>query len=255
MKVSIFSTCVMDLMFPQVGIAMVEVLERLGIETDLPEQQICCGQPTYNSGLAQESMPTIKNQIDAFESSDYVIGIAGSCSGMFTEYPHMFGEGDPYKEKAIDLANKSYEFTQFLYRVLGLEDLGATFNGEKATYHRSCHMTRILGEREAPFILLDKVKGLELLSLPHLENCCGFGGTFSVKAPEISKMMVAEKTRDILSTGAEILISADLGCLMNIGGKLNRDGKKVRVMHIAEILNTNVDLERIDAIKNPAFIK
>ncbi|WP_270346607.1 (Fe-S)-binding protein [Lactococcus petauri] len=255
MKVSIFSTCVMDLMFPQVGIAMVEVLERLGIETDLPEQQICCGQPTYNSGLAQESMPTIKNQIDAFASSDYVVGIAGSCSGMFTEYQHMFDEGDPYKEKAIDLADKSYEFTQFLYRVLGIEDLGATFNGEKATYHRSCHMTRILGEREAPFVLLDKVKGLELLPLPHLENCCGFGGTFSVKAPEISEMMVAEKTRDILSTGAEILISADLGCLMNIGGKLNRDGKKVRVMHIAEILNTNVDLERIDAIKNPAFIK
>ena len=167
----------------------------------------------------------------------------------------MFDEGDPYKEKAIDLADKSYEFTQFLYRVLGIEDLGATFNGEKATYHRSCHMTRILGEREAPFVLLEKVKGLELLPLPHLENCCGFGGTFSVKAPEISEMMVAEKTRDILSTGAEILISADLGCLMNIGGKLNRDGKKVRVMHIAEILNTNVDLERIDAIKNPAFIK
>lgn len=160
MKVSIFSTCVMDLMFPQVGIAMFEVLERLGIETDLPEQQICCGQPTYNSGLAKESMPTIKNQIDAFESSDYVVGIAGSCSGMFTEYPHMFDEGDPYKEKAIDLADKSYEFTQFIYRVLGLEDLGATFNGEKATYHRSCHMTRILGEREAPFVLLDKVKGL-----------------------------------------------------------------------------------------------
>lgn len=162
---------------------------------------------------------------------------------------------DPYKQKAIDLANKSYEFTQFLYRVLGLEDLGATFNGEKATYHRSCHMTRILGEREAPFILLDKVKGLEVLSLPHLENCCGFGGTFSVKSPEISEMMVTEKTNDILSTGAEILISADLGCLMNIGGKLNREGKKIRVMHIAEILNTNVDLERIDAVKNPAFIK
>lgn len=117
MKVSIFSTCVMDLMFPQVGIAMVEVLERLGIETDLPEEQICCGQPTYNSGLVKESMPTIKNQIDAFESSDYVVGIAGSCSGMFTEYPHMFDENDPYKQKAIDLANKSYEFTQFLYRL------------------------------------------------------------------------------------------------------------------------------------------
>lgn len=255
MKVSIFSTCVMDLMFPQVGIAMVEVLERLGVDTDLPEQQVCCGQPTYNSGLVKESMPTIKNQIDAFEHSDYVVGIAGSCSGMFKEYPHMFKEGDPYKQKAIDLAAKSYEFTQFLYHVLGVKDIGATFNGEKATYHRSCHMTRILGEREAPFILLDNVKDLEMLPLPHIENCCGFGGTFSVKSPEISEMMVTEKMNDVVSTGAEILISADLGCLMNIAGKFNREGKKIKVMHIAEVLNNNVDLTRVDKVTNPVFAK
>lgn len=246
MKVSIFSTCVMDLMFPKVGIAMVEVLERLGVETELPESQVCCGQPTYNSGLAKESMKTIKNQIDAFEDSEYVVGIAGSCSGMFVEYPNMFEDDDPYKQKAIDLKNKSYEFTQFLYHVLGVKDVGATFDGQKATYHRSCHMTRILGEREAPFVLLDNVQGLEMLPLPHIENCCGFGGTFSVKSPEVSELMVTEKVKDVVSTGAEILISADLGCLMNIAGKFNRDGKVIRVMHIAEVLNHNVDLTRID---------
>lgn len=255
MKVSIFSTCVMDLLFPQTGIAMVEVLERLGIETDLPEKQVCCGQPTYNSGLVAESMSTIKNQIDAFEDSDYVVGIAGSCVGMLREYPHIFKDGDPYKQKAIDLADKSFEFTQFLYRVLGVQDLGATFEGQKATYHRSCHMTRILGEREAPFILLDHVKGLNMISLPHIENCCGFGGTFSVKSPEISEMMVTEKVNDIISTDAEILISADLGCLMNIGGKLNREGKTIKVLHIAEVLNHQVDLERMDKIQNPVFMK
>lgn len=255
MKVSIFSTCVMDLMFPKVGIAMVEVLERLGIETDFPEDQVCCGQPTYNSGLAKESMLTIKNQIDAFEKSDYVVGIAGSCSGMFVEYPHMFEESDPYHQKAIDLAAKSYEFTQFIYHVLGIKDVGATFNGEKATYHRSCHMTRILGEREAPFILLDNVKDLEMVPLGHLENCCGFGGTFSVKSPEISEMMVTEKMNDIVATNAEVLISADLGCLMNIGGKLNREGKTIKVMHIAEVLNHNVDLERMELTTNPVFAK
>lgn len=248
MKVSIFSTCVVDLMFPNVGIAMVEVLERLGCETELPEHQICCGQPTYNSGLVKESMATIKNQIDAFAEADYVVGLAGSCCGMFKEYPEMFAENDPYKQKAQELADKTWEFSQFIWRVLGVHDCGATFDGEKATYHRSCHMTRILGERETPFWLLDNVKGLEMAPLPasHLEYCCGFGGTFSVKSPEISGMMVAEKSSDLFDTGAEILVSCDMGCLMNIAGKLNRDGKKMKIMHLAEVLNHNVDLSRME---------
>ncbi|MGY3766596.1 (Fe-S)-binding protein [Vagococcus vulneris] len=246
MKVSIFSSCVVDLMFPNVGIAMVEVLERLGFETTLPEKQICCGQPTFNSGYEEKSYATFRNQIDAFEDSDYVVGGAGSCVAMLREYPDLLKDKDPiYYEKAVKLAEKTYEFSQFIYRVVGLTDVGAHLDG-KATYHRSCHMTRLLGEREAPFILLDHVEGLEMIPLPHINNCCGFGGTFSVKMPEISEEMVTEKMNDVIDTGAEILISADMGCLMNIGGKFNRDGHPIKIMHIAEVLNSNVDETKIN---------
>lgn len=244
MKVSIFTSCVVDLMFPNVGIAMVEVLERLGCEVDFPEKQICCGQPTMNSGYEKASRATLINQIEAFEGSEYVVGGAGSCVGMLREYPHLLADDPIYGPKAVELAEKTYEFSQFIYRVLGLKDVGACLDG-KATYHRSCHMTRLLGEKEAPFVLLDHVEGLEMIPIPHIQNCCGFGGTFSVKMPEISEMMVTEKMNDVLSTGAEILISADMGCLMNIGGKFNRDGKPIKVMHIAEVLNENVDPSRI----------
>ncbi|MGO3732337.1 MAG: (Fe-S)-binding protein [Vagococcus sp.] len=250
MKVSIFTSCVVDLMFPNVGIAMVEVLERLGCETELPDKQICCGQPTFNSGYEKSSYATLKNQIDAFEGAEYVVGGAGSCVGMLREYPELLKDDPIYGPKAVELAAKTYEFSQFIYRVLGVTDLGATLEG-KATYHRSCHMTRLLGEREAPFVLLDNVKDLEMLPLGHINNCCGFGGTFSVKMPEISEQMVTEKMNDVLNTGADILISADMGCLMNIGGKFNRDGKEIKIMHIAEVLNSNVDLARI---KQPANV-
>ncbi|MGX7058449.1 (Fe-S)-binding protein [Vagococcus humatus] len=248
MKVSIFSTCVVDLMFPDVGKAMVEVLERCGCETEFPDKQVCCGQPTYNSGYVDESIPAIRNQIDAFEGAEVVVGSAGSCVAMLREYPEIMKDDPIYYPKAVELANKTYEFSQFLYRVLGLKNVGASLDA-KATYHRSCHMTRLLDEREAPFVMLDHVKGLEMVPLPHIENCCGFGGTFSVKMPEISEQMVTEKMNDVVDTGAEILISADMGCLMNIGGKLNREGKKIKIMHIAEVLNNQVDLARMDTPK------
>jgi len=228
----------MDLMFPAVGIAAVQVLERLGVQTSVPKRQVCCGQPTFNSGYVKESMRIIRNQIDAFADAEIVVGLAGSCSGMFTEYPHLFDVGSAYHAKAVELVNKSYEFTQFIYRALGLTSVGASFPpGTTATYHRSCHMTRILGEAEAPYRLLEGVSGLDLIPLPNVQNCCGFGGTFSVKQPEMSAAMVTEKVNSIRATGADILISADLGCLMNIAGKLNRDGTPITVMHIAEVLN------------------
>lgn len=244
MRVSIFTSCVVDLMFPNVGIAMVEVLERLGCDVDFPEKQICCGQPTFNSGYEKKSKATLINQLEAFEKSDYVVGGAGSCVGMLREYPELLKDDATYYPKAVELAEKTYEFSQFIYRVLGLTDVGACYEG-RATYHRSCHMTRLLGEREAPFVLLDHVEGLEMIPLGHIENCCGFGGTFSVKMPEISEQMVTEKMNDVINTGAEILISADMGCLMNIGGKFNRDGNPIKIMHIAEVLNSNVDNSRI----------
>lgn len=236
MKVSIFSTCLVDLMSPNVGKAMVEVLERLGCEIDFPASQVCCGQPAYNSGYLEDSKPAMKNMLLAFEHSDYVVGPSGSCVAMFHEYPKVF-KGDPIWEmKAVALKEKSYEFTQFIVRVLGIADVGATYDGT-ATYHRSCHMTRLLGESETPYHLLEQVKGLQLKPLKNSDNCCGFGGTFSVKMPEISGQMVDEKCSCIAETGAEVLISADMGCLLNIGGRLSRTGKPMKIMHIAEVLN------------------
>ncbi|QSF47423.1 (Fe-S)-binding protein [Paenibacillus tianjinensis] len=236
MKVSFFSTCLVDLMTPKVGIAMVEVLVRLGCEIDYPASQVCCGQPAYNSGYLEDSKLAMKNMMLAFESSDYVVGPSGSCVAMFHEYPKIF-KGDPEWElKAVTLKEKSYEFTQFIVKVLGITDVGASLDGT-ATYHRSCHMTRLLGEKETPFQLLEHVKGLHMEPLKNSDNCCGFGGTFSVKMPDISEQMVDEKSSCIIDTEADILISADMGCLLNIGGRLFRKGEPVKIMHIAEVLN------------------
>ncbi|MEK0307061.1 (Fe-S)-binding protein [Bifidobacterium favimelis] len=247
MKVVIFSTCVVDLMFPNVGKSMVEVLERFGCETYMPLRQICCGQPTYNSGYVKETRHVMRNEVDALTSvdADYIVGPAGSCVNMLKELPFHMKDDDPaYVAKARQVADKTYEFSQFLYRVLGVLDAGAELDAV-ATYHRSCHMTRLLGERTSPFVLLDHVKDLKMIPLPHIENCCGFGGMFSMKEPEISRQMVDEKVDDVLSTNASVLISCDPGCLMNIGGRFNRRGEKITIMHLAEVLNHNVDMSRV----------
>lgn len=237
MKVSLFVTCLVDVFNGSVGKATVELLERLGCEVEFPESQICCGQPAYNSGYVQAAKEAMKNMILTFEHADYVVTPSGSCATMFKEYPHIFDEDPVWKEKAQKLANKTYELTQFIVDVLNLEDVGATLKG-KATYHTSCHMTRLLGVQEAPFKLLENVKGLELVPLPNAYDCCGFGGTFSVKMEQISEQMVDEKVRHIEETDADYLIGADCGCLMNIGGRISRKNKQVKVMHIAEVLNS-----------------
>lgn len=246
MKVVIFSTCIVDLFFPNVGAAMVEVLERFGCETFMPVKQICCGQPTYNSGYVKATQKVFRNEIDALLSvdADYIVGPAGSCVNMLREYRVLLKDDPEYAEKAKEVADKTFEFSQFLYRVLNVIDAGAELDA-KATYHRSCHMTRLLGERTAPLALLDHVKDLQMEPLPHIENCCGFGGMFSAKEPEISKQMVDEKVDDVLSTGAKVLISADPACLMNISGRFSRRQEKIKIMHIAEVLNHNVDPKRI----------
>jgi L-lactate dehydrogenase complex protein LldE len=237
MKVSLFVTCLVDMFQSGVGKATVELLERLGCEIDFPETQVCCGQPAYNSGYVKESKEAMKNMIKAFEHSDYVVTPSGSCGTMFKEYPHIF-KGDPiWESKAQTLADKTYELTQFIVDVLKVEDVGAKLEG-KATYHTSCHMTRLLGVKDAPFKLLSHVKGLDVEMLPNAHNCCGFGGTFSVKMGQISEQMVDEKVECAVDTGADYLIGADCGCLMNIGGRIERKGKPIKVMHIAEVLNS-----------------
>lgn len=236
MRVSLFVTCLADVFYPEVGMDVVEVLERAGCEVDFPEDQTCCGQPAYSTGYHKDAKEAMKQIMRAFEGSEYVVTPSGSCAYMVKEYPEMF-KGDPeWEEKAIALADKTYEFSQFLVDVLKLEDVGASFEG-KATYHKSCHMTRLLGVKDAPFTLLKKVDGLELEPLPRSQDCCGFGGTFAVKMGDISSAMVEEKVEHIRETGADVLIGGDCGCLMNIGGRIKREGLPIQVKHLAEILN------------------
>lgn len=237
LKVSLFITCLVDMFKTDVGKAMVDVLERLGCEVDFPRGQICCGQPSYNSGYVESSKPAMKTMITAFEQSDYVVSPSGSCAFMFKEYPSVFADDPEWGPKAKALADKTYEFTQFLVDVLKVEDVGASLRG-KATYHPSCHMTRLLGVKDAPMKLLQHVKGLEFVPLPNAAACCGFGGTFAVKMGPISEQMVDEKVQHVEETEAEYLIGGDCGCLMNIGGRIERQGKSVKVMHIAEVLNS-----------------
>lgn len=236
MNVSIFITCLCDTMASHVGKNMVEILERVGCKLDFPEAQTCCGQPAYNSGYLPESKRAMQQMMKAFKDSEYVVAPSGSCVAMFKEYPNIFKDDPEWLPLAESLANKSYELTQFLVEVMHITDLGSTFTG-KVTYHPSCHMTRLLGVKDAPQILLEHVAGLELVPLPLAEDCCGFGGTFAITIPVISEQMVEEKTRHVLETEAEYLIGGDMGCLMNIGGRLRRNNEPLSVLHITDILN------------------
>jgi len=235
-KASLFITCVNDVFYPRVGKAMVQVLRKCGVQLDFPEGQVCCGQPSYNSGYHEETRQAAKQIISAFANSEYVVGASGSCVGMIKQhYPELFQDEPDWEDRARELSQKIYEFSQFLVEVLRVEDVGAVLNAT-ATYHQSCHMTRILKETETPKRLLEKVQGLEMVELPLGTDCCGFGGTFSVKMAHISEAMVQEKTEHIMETKARVLIGADMACLMNISGRLRRNGQKLRVMHIAEVL-------------------
>ncbi len=223
-------------MFANVGISAVKVLEKLGVELDFPKKQTCCGQPAYNSGHHEATKRAAKHMIEVFKNSEYVIFLAGSCAGMVREtYIDLLKDEPEWQQKAIDLANRTYEFSEFLVKVLKVSDIGAELKA-KATYHQSCHMTRQIKVIEEPLLLLSHVKGLEMIDLPLKEDCCGFGGTFSIKMPEISVAMVQEKTEHIEETDAEILIGSDMACVMNIKGRLSRNGQELRSLHVAEVL-------------------
>ncbi|GAA3405622.1 (Fe-S)-binding protein [Paenibacillus hodogayensis] len=236
MKVSLFITCLADMMYPEVGESVVRLLHRYGCEVDFPEQQTCCGQPAFNSGYQDEARVVARQWIRAFEGSDYIVSPSGSCTGMIHHYyPDLFRDEPEWRAKAEALIAKTYEFSQFLVQILGVTDVGAAFP-HTATYHPSCHAMRLLGVRTEPNELMSHVRGLELIDLPHREDCCGFGGTFAVKMADMSEAMVCEKARHVLETGAEVLVGTDMGCLMNIDGRLNKEGKPVRVMHLAQLL-------------------
>ncbi len=240
MKVSLFITCLSDGIYPRVGESIVRLLARYGVKVDFPEVQTCCGQPAFNSGFWKEAKTAAKTLLEAFEDSDYVISPSGSCTGMIHHYyPKLFEDEPELLEKVNQLIKKTYEFSQFIVQVLGVTQIEASFPF-KVTYHKSCHGGRLLGIKDEPLRLLENVRDMDLVPLPFVEDCCGFGGTFAVKMSDISGAMVSEKVDHLLETEAEVLVGLDMGCLLNISGNLLYKGKPVRVMHLAELLHEGV---------------
>ncbi len=237
MKVTLFTTCIVDFMAMNVGKSTVELLEGLGHEIDYPKNQTCCGQPTYNTGYVEKTKNTIKHFIETFEHAEVIVSPSGSCVSFVKEYPHIFADDKEWKERAEKVAAKTYELSQFLMEVINLDDFSAKLPG-KAVYHHNCHTQRFLKVKEQPLKLLSKVEGLELVDFHNSNKCCGFGGTFSVKMGDISAEVADEKARYILEANPDYLIGADYACLMNIGGRLSRLGSNIKVMHLAEVLNS-----------------
>jgi L-lactate dehydrogenase complex protein LldE len=228
-------TCLGDALFPEVGLATVRLLRRLGVEVDFPSAQTCCGQPHFNSGFHDAARELARHTIEAFDSDRLVVTPSGSCAAMVKlEYPELLHEDRTWKRRADDLGRRTHELADFLVNVLGIEDVGARFEG-KVTYHMSCHL-RGLGLLTEPELLLHQVKGLELLALERADECCGFGGSFAVRYPGISGAMVQDKASLIEKTGADAVVATDSGCLMNVAGCLRRRASKVRVLHLAQVL-------------------
>ncbi|HEY1721822.1 MAG TPA: (Fe-S)-binding protein [Magnetospirillaceae bacterium] len=235
-RVGLFVTCLVDLFRPTVGFAAVSLLERAGCTVEVPMAQTCCGQPAYNSGDKADAKDLARRVIDLFESFDYVVAPSGSCAGMIREhYPRLFEDDPATHHRAERMGKRTYELVSFLVDVMGMGAVDADYAGT-ITYHDSCSGLRELGVKEQPRKLLKSVKGAKLVELPGAEVCCGFGGTFCIKYPDISVKMTSDKTADIAATGADTLLAGDMGCLMNMAGRLSREGKPVRVRHVAEVL-------------------
>ena len=235
--VQLFITCLLDTLYPHIGEAVVAVLQRTGIQVEFPKDQTCCGQPAYNAGLREQARPIAMHTIQVFENTRGPIVIpSGSCASMIRHgYLELFADDDDWLARAKEIANRCYEFTEFLVDYLGVTELGAHFPGI-LTYHSSCHLSRDLGVKQQPLALLHAVQHAQVVELPKAEECCGFGGVFSTEYPQISTAMLARKINHIQTSGAPVIVSCDAGCMTNINGGLNRQRKIQRVVHIAEIL-------------------
>jgi L-lactate dehydrogenase complex protein LldE len=235
-RVSLFVTCIVDQVFPKIGLAMANVLERAGYAVDFPEAQTCCGQPAFNSGYPAEARQCALHFLDAFEKSEAIVVPSGSCTSMVSHhFMGLFGDDPSTRARVAKLAARVWEFSMFLTAVADLEDVGARMDGV-ATFHDGCHALRELGIKTAPRRLLQHVRGLELREMHPPEECCGFGGTFSIKFPELSGAMARNRVEAIVRTGAQAVISLDPSCLMQIQGALSRAGLKVQTLHLAEVL-------------------
>ena len=235
-RVSLFVTCIVDQLFPQTGMAMAQVIERLGYAVDFPPDQTCCGQPAFNSGYRSDARTVARHFLKTFEASECIVVPSGSCTSMVSHhYAELFRKEPETLARVEALARRIFEFSTFLTEVAGVEDVGASFPGT-VTFHDGCHALRELGVKSAPRRLLANVRGLELREMEPAEECCGFGGTFSVKFPELSTAMTRTKIEAIERTGARAVVSLDPSCLMQIQGALSRAGSPIRTLHLAEVL-------------------
>jgi L-lactate dehydrogenase complex protein LldE len=247
-KVQLFHTCIINEVYPEVGLSVVNILERLGLEVEVPLAQTCCGQPAFNAGFHADARKVARHTLDVLAATDGPIVVpSGSCGDMITHQYHMLFHAEPgstdsrdatdaaYAEKARAVSERCYEFSVFLVDVLGIADLGARL-GLKAAYHPSCHLLRGLGAGTQPRALLAGVQGLDCVDAKDQEECCGFGGMFSVKNAAISSGMLENKLRNLEATGAEAVVSCDMGCLMHMEGGLRRRGGTLKVRHIAQVI-------------------
>jgi L-lactate dehydrogenase complex protein LldE len=240
MKVSLFITCIVDQLYPQVGMAMSNLLTRLGVEVTFNPEQTCCGQPAFNSGYRREARSVAVQMLRLFarelESADYIVAPSGSCVTMVKKYyAELFADDAQMQAEAESVGARLYELSQFLVEVLGVEDVGASFEG-RVTYHDSCHLLRELGVSQPPRKLIKAVRGADFVEMEEADVCCGFGGTFSIKYAEISSAMAADKIASIERSGADAVVACDASCLMQIAGLLSRRSSAVRPMHLAELL-------------------
>jgi L-lactate dehydrogenase complex protein LldE len=237
MRVGLFVTCLVDLMRPSVGFAALKLLDRPGVEVVVPDRQTCCGQPAYNSGDREDAIALARKFVEEFEGFDHVVAPSGSCSGMVrTHYAELLSGDAAWKSRAERLAARTWELTQFLVDVLKVDFVPGRFDGTVA-YHDSCAGLREMGVKGQPRALLGKVAGLSLTEMAECETCCGFGGTFSVKFGEISARLADDKCRHVEASGADAVVLGDLGCMLNIEGRLRRRGHaSTQVLHVAEVL-------------------
>jgi L-lactate dehydrogenase complex protein LldE len=255
-KVQLFHTCIINEIYPEVGLAVVNVLERLGIAVEVPLEQTCCGQPAFNGGFHADARKVARLTVDILSATEGpVIVPSGSCGDMLThQYAMLFDDDPAYLEKARVLSGRCYEFSMFLVDVLGIDDLGALWGARapsgrdgfpgpvsgkriKAAYHPSCHLLRGLGGRTQPEALLARIGGLERAEVKDQEECCGFGGMFAVKNAAISGSMLENKLRNLEASGADTVVSCDMGCLMHLHGGMHRQGSRLAVKHIAQVLD------------------
>ena len=243
-RVALFATCLVDLFRPSVGFAAVKLLEEAGCEVVVPQAQTCCGQPAYNSGDRATAAAIARQVVDAFEGFDYTVVPSGSCGGMISHHvPQLLADDPAYAKRARRLAARTFELMAFLVDVRQVRSVEASFRGT-VTYHDGCSGLRELGVKQQPRRLLDSVEGLELTEMKDTDVCCGFGGTFCVKYPDVSNNMVTKKVRNVAETGARTVLAGDLGCLMNIAGKMSRDGVPIAARHVAEVLADMTDAAR-----------